>query len=525
MKRINNFYCVVVLGVLFFGVQIAIPSDFGIKPYIRYMSMTNAVIQWTFPLNETFCLRYASTDGLWNTTNVIACEKFTETTGSVAIVEKGMPDIAGGVGIITQYIYAVNISGLVPDTAYRYEVLSKKLEVVSGVFKTPSVTAQKFTFIAYGDSRTWIKTHRNLVRHFMAYKPVFILHTGDMVSYGAFSRWKRECFDVLADIIKEVPLLPTPGNHDRNYSHFWGSTSNVTWYSYDYSFLHIVSLDSMKGNSEKMLNWFEKDMASCTSRWKIVFYHFPSFDMSRLTMRWGKENWLPLFRKYRVDIVFSGHRHSYQRFRPMYMPGENEKHPITYIVTAGGGAELHSVGHDHSLLAFASEHHYIVFDITKDELTGRVFSIDGQLLDSFCIRKQDGSFDTHYLSERFDETQFGALRNMVGPSLKNLMLEGDITSDEGGIVSIQLQPIGKRWRFRFVLERNSAKHYIMPEVSGVADANKITEVQLHLRLAQTDKSDTVLKLPPLRLECFYEIDGVKGSTFGFVHTDVERTEE
>lgn len=525
MKRMNNFYCEVISSVFVFGVRIAIPSDFGIKPYIRYMSMTNAVIQWTSPLNEVFCFRYAGADKVWNTTNVIACEKLTEMTGSVAIVENRVSDIACGAGIITQYIYAVNISGLVHDTEYRYEVLSKKLDVISGVFNTPSITAQNFTFIAYGDSRTGIKVHRNLARHFMSHKPVFILHTGDMVSYGAFLRWKNECFDVLADTIKEVPLLSTRGNHDGYYSHFWGSASNVSWYSYDYSFLHIVSLDSMKGNSEAMLNWFEKDISSCTSRWKIVFYHFPSFDMSRLTMRWGKDNWLPLFRKYGVDIVFSGHRHSYQRFRPVYTPGENEKHPITYIVTAGGGAELHSVGHDQSLLAFASEHHYIVFDMTKDELTCRVLNIDGQLLDKFCIRKRNESFDAHYISESFDETQFGVLRNMVSPSLKNLILEGDVTSQEGGIVSIQIQPIGKKWRFRFVLERNSAKHYIMPQVSGIADADKITEVQLHLRLAQTDKSDTLLKLPPLRLECFYEIDGVKGSAFGFVHTDVERTEE
>jgi hypothetical protein len=166
-----------------------------------------------------------------------------------------------------------------------------------------------------------------------------------------------------------------------------------------------------------------------------------------------------------------------------------------------------------------------VFHASKEQLTARVFGINGQLLDSFSIRKQKGNFDPDYLSLRFDETQFGVLRNMVNLTLKNLVLEGDVSSEEGGVVRIQLQPTGKRWSFRFALERNSARHYIMREGAGTADAEKVTEVLLHIRLAQPDKFDTVMKLPPLRVECFYEIDGVKGSTFGFVHTDVERTEE
>lgn len=81
------------------------------------------------------------------------------------------------------------------------------------------------------------------------------------------------------------------------------------------------------------LQWLQRELQTTTEQWKIAFFHHPLYSSgarhgSEVDLREQVE---PLFVKYGVDVVFSGHEHFYERLKP--------QHGITYFVN-GGAAKL-----------------------------------------------------------------------------------------------------------------------------------------------------------------------------------------
>ena len=68
-----------------------------------------------------------------------------------------------------------------------------------------------------------------------------------------------------------------------------------------------------------MLAWLENDLASTSKEWIIAFWHFPPYskgshdsDANGALVRMRKFA-APLLESYGVDLVLSGHSHSYER--------------------------------------------------------------------------------------------------------------------------------------------------------------------------------------------------------------------
>lgn len=78
--------------------------------------------------------------------------------------------------------------------------------------------------------------------------------------------------------------------------------------------------------------WLEKELAASGSDWKIPFFHHPLYTSATrgpvVELRTVLE---PLFVKYGVDVVLTGHEHIYERTKP--------QKGIHYFV-AGGSAKL-----------------------------------------------------------------------------------------------------------------------------------------------------------------------------------------
>lgn len=94
------------------------------------------------------------------------------------------------------------------------------------------------------------------------------------------------------------------------------------YYSFDYGDVHFISLDSHESDRSvggAMYTWAENDLSSTTAKWIIAFWHHPAYSMGshnsdkekRLVQM--RENFVPLMEKYGVDVIFSGHSHSYER--------------------------------------------------------------------------------------------------------------------------------------------------------------------------------------------------------------------
>ena len=89
--------------------------------------------------------------------------------------------------------------------------------------------------------------------------PDFVLHMGDIAyTTGTDGQFTTNHFEIYKDIIRHSPLWPTIGNHEAVESptagigpyyeaHVLptGSSSTEAYYSFDYSNVHFIVLDSM----------------------------------------------------------------------------------------------------------------------------------------------------------------------------------------------------------------------------------------------------------------------------------------
>lgn len=103
------------------------------------------------------------------------------------------------------------------------------------------------------------------------------------------------------------------------------------YYSFDYGNVHVVSLDSQLSARDAtqraaMRQWLTDDLSSNTLDWTVVIFHHPPYSKganhdSDDTQSspfdrpvWDMRNeFVPVFEEHGVDVVYSGHSHSYER--------------------------------------------------------------------------------------------------------------------------------------------------------------------------------------------------------------------
>jgi hypothetical protein len=132
------------------------------------------------------------------------------------------------------------------------------------------------------------------------------------------------------------------------------------------------------------IDWLEKELASSSSDWKIPFFHHPLYSSgkthgSSLELRALLE---PLFVKYGVSAVFSGHDHIYERIKP-------QKGGIVYWVSGAGGrlrkGDLRAT--DMTAKGFDSDCHFMIVEITGDDLYFQAISRTGATVDSGMLHR------------------------------------------------------------------------------------------------------------------------------------------
>jgi len=133
------------------------------------------------------------------------------------------------------------------------------------------------------------------------------------------------------------------------------------------------------------IDWLEKELSSSVSPWKIAFFHHPLYSSGRthgsaLETRAILE---PLFVKYGVSAAFSGHDHFYERIKP-------QKGGIGYWVSGAGGSLRKRdirVGSALTAKGFDSDYHFMIVEITGDDLYFQAISRRGATIDSGVFRR------------------------------------------------------------------------------------------------------------------------------------------
>jgi 3',5'-cyclic AMP phosphodiesterase CpdA len=132
----------------------------------------------------------------------------------------------------------------------------------------------------------------------------------------------------------------------------------------------------------KQTRWLRRHLDASDAPWKIVTLHHPAYSCGGyLSDAAVLSSWVPLFRRYGVDLVLSGHDHNYQRFAL--------SHGVTYVVHGGGGQELYPLRKcpsGYPRRAFARQGHgFLDIVVRPRALRVRAVNRSGRVIDYHTI--------------------------------------------------------------------------------------------------------------------------------------------
>jgi len=350
---------------------------------------------------ESFCELQILTGGKINPENT---KSFKAKTTTVKYEFEGEPTIDAN-----QHSYI--ITGLIPGKKYLYRVGSNGYWSEWLEFRQPSGDNNRFSFVYFGDPQNDIKSQWSRVVR-KAYNTVpdcsFMLYGGDIINKAGRDLEWNEWFGAGSYIYASVPQVLTPGNHDYDdlqidphWKYQFTQPANGpkevkgTCFFIDYKNLKIISIDSAVESEledengaalKSQKSWLDSILSVNTKEWVIVTTHLPFYSpkASRDNPQ-VRKNFQPILEKHSVDMVLTGHDHSYARGTASDNVGE--KPSIVYVVSVSG-PKLYEAG-DKDWMQFKGGNLQLFQKITIEgnKLNFNAYTADGELFDQFSLVK------------------------------------------------------------------------------------------------------------------------------------------
>ena len=174
-----------------------------------------------------------------------------------------------------------------------------------------------------------------------------------------------------------------------------------TVYYLDYQGVRFISLDSNK-EREKQVPWFRKVLEDNPNRWTIVTFHHPVFspgsDRDNKELR---ELWKPILDEYKVDLVLSGHDHTYARTGQVdtsdlknvpsgYQQAYDPDIGTVYVVSVSGPKMYGITKGNYAKRVAENTQLYQVIHIDDKNLEYKAYKATGELYDKFTLQKRNG---------------------------------------------------------------------------------------------------------------------------------------
>jgi len=184
-----------------------------------------------------------------------------------------------------------------------------------------------------------------------------------------------------------VKFYASLGNHDAREQRYYKlfNMDGKLYYTFNPSpDVRFFALESTYPVPEQ-IKWIEDELKSSSSNWKIPYFHHPLYSSgdrhgSDIRLREVLE---PLFVKYNVSVVFTGHDHFYERVKP--------QQGITYFVTGSGG-QLRKGNIDRgsgiTAKGFDTDQAFLVAEIAGDEMYFNAVSRSGAIIDSGMLTRR-----------------------------------------------------------------------------------------------------------------------------------------
>jgi len=331
------------------------------------------------------------------------------------------------------HYHSVEFTALSPDTLYAYRVGDGVNWSEWFHFRTAKRDAHKFSFIYFGDAQDDIREHWSRVfREAFRAAPhaAFTLHAGDLVDEGHKDQEWGEWFDAAAWVNATIPVVPTPGNHEYrrppgsnnprageilalNWRPQFALPENgpkglpelaETTYYLDYQGTRIISLNSNLKLAEQA-TWLREVLKDNPSRWTILTFHHPVFsprhDRDNAALR---NAWKPVFDEFKVDLVLTGHDHTYARagevagriqdgtadhregYHQTYDPAVGTVHVVSV-----SGPKFHNIaGTGWAARRAEDTQLYQIITVDGDELRFETRTATNRLYDAFTLKKRPG---------------------------------------------------------------------------------------------------------------------------------------
>jgi acid phosphatase type 7 len=395
-------------------------------------------------------------------------------------------------GVEPHRVYHATLSGLEPGVRFAYRVRQEGKVVFESEARAPKVARQPQRFAVFGDCGAGTPDQRAIAYRAFLAKPDYAMITGDIVyGEGRVSEYREKFWPVYnadqsspgvgAPLLRSTLFVAAPGNHDiasrdlgktpdgLAYFYYWsqplngpdgqeggpmtapviGPESNrkafrdaagqafprMANFSFDYGDVHWTVLDAnatVDWTDPDLRRWVERDLAAAGgATWRFVSFHQPGFSSSKSHFNEQYMRILaPVFEAGRVDLVFNGHVHNYQRSYPLrFVParengaapvdkdgkrprtrhvdgtytldktfnGQTDTTPegVIYLVTGAGGQHLYNPEQQDdpaSWQEFTYKHVSKVFSFTVVDVDGPTLTIcqktpDGEEVDHFVVTK------------------------------------------------------------------------------------------------------------------------------------------
>jgi calcineurin-like phosphoesterase family protein/purple acid phosphatase-like protein/fibronectin type III domain protein len=391
--------------------------------------------------------------------------------------------------------HEVTVSGLAASTTYYYSVGTLTATLASGPdqrFTTSPVAGKPTRVWVIGDAGTGTASQTQVRDSFLAYTgsrvPDLWLMLGDNAyQSGTDAEYQANVFNVYAKTLEQSVVWPAVGNHDTAQSTSFDPTipyyqaftlpanaqaggvvsGTEAYYSFDYGNIHFVCLDSMTSDRSPtgpMATWLKSDLSQTTKEWVIAYWHHPPYSKGShdsdtdLQMSQMRQNIVPILESYGVDLVLTGHSHSYERSflidghygtsttwdpATMLKQGGSGRDPSPYRKATDGKAPhqgaVYAVAGSSGQTSGGTLNHPIMY-VSFSRLGSMVLDVNGSRLDARFLRESAtpgvaGSVDDVFSIVKGGPTPPAAPTNLVAtalsPNLIGLTWTDNATDETG----------------------------------------------------------------------------------------------
>lgn len=287
-------------------------------------------------------------------------------------------------------MHSILVSGLPDDTEIHYRVEAAGHRTKTGRFRTPPTDRGKpVSFLVVGDCRDGDADHAQVIRT-MRGDHAFLLHLGDMVPTGGDPSQWTTFLRIAAPILERMPIVPVLGNHEiiapsgpQLYRERFAlpDGGQKAYYVFDHGGVRILVLDSNApleaGTPQHDFALRELERASSDAGLSalVVALHHGPFSSGRhgeLEVM-HTSGLLDAMRRARVDLVFSGHDHIYER---------GQADGLKYIVSGGCGSPLYpSNAREPYQLAFVPAYHHVRVTVSSGRFEVDVLGADARRIE------------------------------------------------------------------------------------------------------------------------------------------------